>query len=183
MVVVKCWQILERPIVRAFCSAFVQQTFGEDSGGCLLDPKSPLCLDDPRGFGGNGRQWAKCSAQENWLRAAKTGRLYFRISFWRNFFFNHYQHSTIFICTFHSLAVSWWYERTGEIGARLCETKHAIAMHWQGSTTPQPHSNLSLPCSSYSALSTCSSLNCERDHGWLSCSDCLTVAGSDCNQY
>ena len=126
MVVVKCWQILERPIVRAFCSAFVQQTFGEDSGGCSLDPKSPLCLDDPRGFGGNGRQWAKCSARENWLRAAKTGCLHFRISIWKLFFFNHHQHSTIFICTFHSLAVSWWYERTGEIGARFCETKHAI---------------------------------------------------------
>ena len=58
----------------AFCSAFVQRTFGEagDSTGWLLDPKSPLCLDEPRGFGGNGRQWTKCSARENWLRVGKT---------------------------------------------------------------------------------------------------------------
>ena len=122
----------------AFCSAFVQRTFQEARDWGCLTP-SPLCLDDPRGFGGNGRQWRKCSARENWLRAAKTCRQDFRISFQKHL-------STIGIHynapSNHSIGKEliiwekWW---------NWCQILWEQASHWQGSTT-EPHSSLSPPC-------------------------------------
>ena len=144
------------PDCSAFCSAFVQRTFQEARDWGCLTP-SPLCLDDPRGFGGNGRQWAKWLAREKWLRAAKTAPQ-LKIFFWKDFFSNttnnascwdiHSNHFDLFLF-FH-----WWL-----IGG-VREMKNCLQGVWDWEchcpvSTTQPHSSLSLPCFFYSPFLSC----------------------------
>ena len=156
MVVVKCWQILERTIVLLFAPLLSNEHSKKHEIPAASTP-SPLCLDDPRGFGGNGRQWAKWSAREKWLRAAKTAPQ-LKIFFWKDFFSNttnnascwdiHSNHFDLFLF-FH-----WWLIG----GAR--EMKICVQGLWDWEchcpvSTTQPHSSLSLPCFFYSPFLSC----------------------------